>query len=143
MHLALLRRVLIPVAVIAAWTSLPVAPAAASPDPAWFWEWSDGSRDRQREVSEADFDTWDRIPALTVASSPRRPGVPVQLLVRHGSSWQTEDEAVTDARGRARLRVNPYCEDGAWCDGTVDYRIRAGRATATLAIDFIDRPSPP
>ncbi len=123
--------------------SPPAAEASAAADPSWFWEWSDGSRERQRDISEADYATWDRIPALTVASSPRRPGVLVQLQIRQENYWRTEDEAVTDSRGRARLRVNPYCQDGAWCDATVDYRIRAGQATASLTIDFTDRSSPP
>ena len=139
----MLRRLVISCALVTTWMALPAAEAWGSPDPSWFWQWSDGSRDRQRKVSEADFDTWEQIPALTVASSPRRPGVPVQLQIRHGRSWRTEDETVTDSRGRARLRVNPYCRDGAWCDESVDYRIRAGRATASLTIDFTDRSSPP
>lgn len=132
------RLLLIPVVLAVAFAGLPGTTAAAAPDASWFWEWSDGSRDRHRPVSEQRFGTWERIPALTVASSPGRSGVRVVLQVRHGNAWHMEDEAITDARGRARLRVNPYCEDGAWCDGTVDYRIRAGRATASLTVDFSD-----
>ena len=125
------------------WTVSPSAAATAAPDPSWFWEWSDGSRDRQREIAEARFGTWEQVPALTVASSPRRSREIVQLQVRHGSSWRTEDEALTDAKGRARLRVNPYCDNGAWCREPMDYRIRAGRATASLTVDFTGRSGPP
>lgn len=137
------RLLLIPVALAVVVAGLPGAPAVAAPDASWFWEWSDGSRDRHRPVSEQRFGTWERIPALTVASSPGRPGVRVHLQVRQGNAWRTEDEAVTDARGRAHLRVNPYCRDGAWCDETVTYRIRAGGATASLTVAFTGRPGPP
>lgn len=130
------RLLLIPLALAVAFPGLPGAPASAAPDASWFWEWSDGARDRDRPVSEQRFGTWERIPALTVASSPARSGVRVVLQVLQGNTWHTEDETVTDARGRARLRVNPYCENGAWCEGTGTYRIRAGRATASLTVDF-------
>lgn len=138
MRTRLPSRVLAAASVIA--VCLTGAPSSAAvTDPSWFWEWSDGSRAVARAVAEDRFGTWERVPAVRVASSPRAGGVRVLLQVHDAGRWRTEDSAVTDARGRASLRINPYCSDGAWCTGTSRYRLRAGPATATFTVTFTRR----
>lgn len=45
------------------------------------------------------------------------------LLQFYEEGWITETSSVTDVSGSAYLNVDPYCDDGLWCDGTWDYRV--------------------
>lgn len=120
------------------------APAAqAAPTTDWFWEWSDGSRARDRTIEERWHPRWTTMPALRVASSPAASGRLVELQVRSGDAWHTEDSTRSDASGAAVLQVNPYCADGGWCAGVLRYRLRVEGSTASLTIRFTpERPSP-
>lgn len=122
---------LVPLAALAV-----VTPASAQEPPAWFWEWSDGSRAQTRTIAESQYRSWTKVPGLEVASSPARPGVPITLEFHDGRSWRTEDAAITDARGRATLRLNPYDTDGDWSEGPERYRIHAGTSTASVAVVY-------
>ena len=113
--------------------------AGAAPDVSWFWEWSDGSRDRHRTLAEATYRTWSRLPVLVVASAPALRGARATLEVHDGRSWRIEDTATTDDQGRSRLTVNPYCRDGGWCDGTTRYRLTVDGSTAPLRVAFRPR----
>ncbi|HAN70555.1 MAG TPA: hypothetical protein DCQ36_03070 [Actinobacteria bacterium] len=110
--------------------------AQASPAAGWFWEWSDGSRARERVLHEVDHPIVTTMPALRVASSPAAPGRFVELQVRSGNDWLTEDSSRTDQSGSALVQVNPYCSDGGWCTGTMRYRLRVDGITASLSIRF-------
>lgn len=117
-----------------------VVPAAnAAPTADWFWEWSDGSRAGMRVLAEDDNPDWALLPALRVASSPATAGRLVELQVRSGARWLTEDATRTDVRGTGMLHLNPYCADGAWCSGPTDYRLRVEGITASMTVRFIPR----
>lgn len=107
-----------------------------SPNSAWYWEWSDGSRTKTRVIAEAWAAPVDSVPDLTVASAPAAPGRLVELLLRHEGRWIVEDSARTDRMGVARLALNPYCGNGGWCNSTVDYRLRVDGITASLRVRF-------
>jgi len=111
-------------------------PASAAPRPSWFWEWSDGSRSRDRVLSEDVHRTWSDVPSLVVASDPPWSGRPVRLEVLIDGRWRTEDASRTDQEGAARLRVNPYCSDGDWCSTPASYRLVVDGITARLAVSF-------
>lgn len=87
-------------------------------------------------MSEARLTSTAPLPGLTVASAPAAYGRSVELLVRHEGRWVLEDSARTDRAGVARLTLNPYCSDGAWCNETADYRLRVDGITASLRVRF-------
>ena len=114
------------------------APAtAAQRDPGYFWEWSDGSKARSRTLSEAQYRTQARLPALVVATDPATPGRRVVLQFRDARGWQRDDVGYTDRHGVVRLEVNPYCQNGAWCRRGFSYRLVAGSSSAALALRFV------
>lgn len=135
-------------AVAAALAAVGPAVAVASAAPPrdqvlWFWEWSDGSLARSRELDESRYGTWAELPWLDVASMPAARGNRVALEVRVGGRWLTEDVTTTDADGRARLLLNPYCAHGDWCDERTEYRLVAAGVQAPLQVRFTPRASPP
>jgi hypothetical protein len=139
------------VSVVAAGTGSPVfasvaaAPAAQRPAPAvraeplWFWEWTDGSTARMRDLAEVRYPSWSDLPGLVIASTPATPGSRIALQVRAHGRWVVEDVATTGPDGRAILRINPYCADGDWCDGRSDYRLVVAGAQAPLQVHLIPR----
>jgi hypothetical protein len=117
---------------------VPVAPAAAArtDSPAYFWRWTDGSEARARTFDERRYDLPSRLPRLQVSSHPPTGGQRVTLQTRVQGGWHTEDSATTDGRGLVRLQLNPYCDDGAWCRDTFDYRLVVAGQTATIRVTF-------
>lgn len=115
--------------------SVSAFPAHAAPSQ-WYWAWSDGSRATTRVIDEDQHRSWEAVPRLRVASDPAAPGRLVELQVRTDGLWMTEDATRTDASGVAVLALNPYCGNGAWCDGHLHYRLRAAGGTARLTVDF-------
>lgn len=107
--------------------------AEAGPAPHYYWRWSDGSTAAVRTLAER---VSGLPPAIVVTADPARAGRLVELQFRTTSGWRTEDATRTDRSGRARLEVNPYCVDGAWCRGSFAYRLRVDGRTATLALRF-------
>lgn len=118
-------------------------PAQARDEPAWFWEWSDGSTAQARSLQESRYAVWSRLPTITVASAPPASGRSVRLQIRQPGGWATEDTARTDSEGRAELTINPYCRNGDWCTGTMDYRIITDTDQASLRVTFTPRQASP
>jgi hypothetical protein len=111
-----------------------VGTASPADTPAqYYWRWSDGGSATHRTLREP---TIGRAPALIVTASPAVRGRPVELQVRWAGGWRTEDAGRTDSRGRVVLELNPYCENGAWCESAYDYRLRVEGRTASLHIRF-------
>lgn len=110
--------------------------AHAAPATSWYWAWSDGSRATARTLIEDLDRPWEGLPRLRVASEPAESGRVVELQVRTQGGWRTEDAARTNGSGVAMLALNPYCDSGAWCDVTTNYRLRVAGATARLAVTF-------
>ena len=110
-------------------------PAAAGPQ-AYFWRWSDGVDARARILSEGRYRTQERLPHLVAVAEPASPRRTVTLQYRDGGVWRTEDSARTDRTGRATLALNPYCEDGAWCDETVAYRLLVNGIQTAFTLTF-------
>lgn len=59
-------------------------------------------------------------------------------------TWVTETSAFTDSSGIAYLEVDPYCDDGYWCDGVWEYRVlvneiagQSAERSITFELDFI------
>lgn len=117
----------------------PAAPAAAAtPDgPAYFWQWTDGSEARARTFAEQAYDVPSRLPRLVVRTHPVTPGRHVQLQARVRGHWRAEDSGTTDRHGAARLQLNPYCANGAWCRTAFDYRLVVDGQTATVRVTFV------
>ncbi len=134
--------------ILSASTIGPAASAAESspivpPEPLWFWEWTDGSTARTRDLNESRYPTWSALPGLAVASSPAAAGRRISLEVKIRGRWVIEDAATTGQDGRALLTINPYCADGDWCDARVDYRLVVAGVQAPLQVRLIPRGSTP
>lgn len=112
------------------------APSTAPLDQRYYWRWSDGSEERHRTFRQSVYRVPERLPTLVVSAYPASPTRSVVLQYRQDGRWRTEDSGRTNASGQVRLALNPYCPDGSWCDGTVDYRAVAGGQTATLHITY-------
>ncbi len=117
---------------------VPASPAVAAPadGPAYFWRWTDGSEARTRTLTEHEYGTPGRLPGLGVQTHPATRGRHVVLQVRIHGAWGTEDSGTTDAHGSVRLRLNPYCADGAWCTRAFDYRLLVDGRRATIRVTF-------
>lgn len=117
---------------------IPAAPAAAAtPEgPAYFWRWSDGSEARVRTFAEHEYAVPSRLPRLVVQAHPATRGRHIAVQTRVRGHWRTEDATTTDARGTARLQLNPYCADGAWCRSTFDYRLIVDGQVASIRVTF-------
>lgn len=106
------------------------APAVAAPVPVlqpaaqeFYWEWSDGADAKRRTFRESEYELPENLPQLIVAAEPAKPQQYVKLQYKQGSTWRREDAGLTNSKGLVRLSLNPYCEDGDWCDGTYKYRL--------------------
>jgi hypothetical protein len=123
-------------ATVALLAPLSPAAAAASDGPAYFWRWSDGSEARARTFAEHAYELPSRLPRLVVQTHPATRGRHVVLQVRAHGDWRTEDDAYTDPHGTARLQLNPYCANGAWCRTPFDYRLLVDGQTAAIRVAF-------
>jgi hypothetical protein len=123
--------------VVAVLAATPWVEAAASPhEAAWFWAWSDGSAARERTFTERAYADQSHLPALIVATDPATSGRAVVLQYLDGRGWHDDDAATTNARGRVRLELNPYCADGDWCRRAYRYRVVAGGSTTSFTVTF-------
>ena len=113
----------------------PPAVVSAVEDVQYFWRWTDGSRAHGRTFTDPGTGPVD-LPGLVVASRPAARGRLVVLQFRDGRGWHTEDAARTDTRGVAVVAVNPYCDDGDWCDRTLAYRLLVDGHDAPIRITF-------
>ena len=103
----------------------------------YYWRWSDGSQARHRTFRQSQYRVPERLPRLIVTAYPSTPVRAVRLQYRRDGRWHTEDAGRTDGAGQVRLALVPYCPDGAWCDGTFEYRAVAGGRTASLSITYV------
>ena len=60
---------------------------------------------------------------ITVAVKPTKPARTVRLQYWSGTRWKVETTSKTNTSGRATLEFDPYCSDGAYCDGEYKYRV--------------------
>lgn len=109
---------------------LVVAPSAQAVAPSimptaqdFFWEWSDGVDSKVRTFRKSEYKIGENLPQLVVTAEPATPQQFVKLQYKQDGKWRREDGAATNSKGIAPLTLNPYCEDGAWCEGTYKYRL--------------------
>lgn len=116
----------------------PAAPAgAAAATQSYYWRWSDGSEERHRTFRRSEYRVPERLPRLIVSAYPSRPSRPVRLEFRRGGRWQLEDAGSLSATGSVALSLTPYCDDGRWCDATLDYRAVVAGQTASLRVTYV------
>ena len=101
----------------------PMEPTARPMAQQFYWEWEDGSNSKRRTFWEGDYGSASALPRLIVTAEPARPQQYVKLQYREDGQWNREDADATNSRGVAYLELNPYCDNGTWCDGTWRYRL--------------------
>lgn len=70
---------------------------------------------------------------MSVVVKPVKPVRTVRLQFWSGTKWKQESSAKTASNGRGYLYFDPYCSDGAYCDGEYKYRITVDGATGQKA----------
>ena len=111
------------------------------------WGWEVGADKKHRAFSEDDYDDITEMPRLQITVSPASVGrrVVLEKFDEYTQNWVQELATRTDARGVAKILVNPLCDEysdtpGMWCDHDVSYRIRvlkSGTQKALLSKTFI------
>lgn len=109
---------------------------ARTAGPGLFWRWSDGVDTIARTFDAGRYPSPAQLPRLTVATDPATAGQLVALQFEAGGHWLTDDRARTDGSGTATLELNPYCENGAWCNRTYPYRLMVNGQQAGFTITF-------
>lgn len=112
----------------------PNRPAAASAA-SFSWAWGDGSVTATRTFAQSEYRS-QSLPRILVTTAPTSAPVPVYLQFFQDGSWNTEAIVPTNAHGQATISLDPYCEDGSWCDGTYSYRLKVGRITTLITVVF-------
>ncbi len=126
----------------ATWTGILLASLIAMPatagaaDQGYYWRWSDGSRESARTFTLAKYGIASNLPTLVVTAEPASPRREVRLQFYSNGSWITERTARTDARGVARIALDPTCGDLDWCDTTLRYQLLVGGQNARLVITY-------
>lgn len=59
---------------------------------------------------------------LIVEVFPSEPARFAQLQY-FDETWETDSSGTTDSGGVIYLKVDPFCDDGFWCDGVWEYRV--------------------
>jgi hypothetical protein len=113
-----------------------VATPAAADQQSYFWRWSDGADARARTLDGGRYRSQEQLPKLIVTAEPASPRRQVTLQYRDGARWRAEDTVRTDRSGRATLELNPYCEDGSWCDETLAYRLLVNGVDSSFTLTF-------
>lgn len=107
-----------------------------APDHSFAWSWLDDYGSNKRFFSKSSW-SGEGLPLIVVQARPGRVR-PVILQFRQGGTWNTEAIVPTNASGVALLTLDPYCENGSWCDGLYDYRIKVGTQVVHLVIQYSD-----
>lgn len=102
----------------------------------FFWEWSDGVDAKRRTFREPEYQTQENLPRLVVSAEPAKPQQFIKLQYKDGSTWRREDAGLTNGRGVVSLELNPYCENGSWCDGTYKYRLLVNGKYTVFTITY-------
>lgn len=107
-----------------------------APDHSFAWFWLDEYASNKRFFSKSSW-SGDGLPPIVVQTRPGRVR-PVILQFRQGGTWNTEAIVPTNKDGVALLSLDPYCENGSWCDGLYDYRIKVGAQVVHMVIQYSD-----
>ena len=102
----------------------------------FYWEWSDGVDAKVRTFRESKYQVAENLPQLIVFAEPARPQQYVKLQYKQDGTWKREDAGLTSGKGRVALDLNPYCEDGDWCDGTYRYRLLVNGKYTNFTITY-------
>jgi hypothetical protein len=113
-----------------------VTAVGTAPDHSFTWSWLDDYASNKRFFSKSSW-SGEGLPPIVVHTRPGRVR-PVILQFRQGGSWNTEAIVPTNRDGVALLALDPYCENGSWCDGLYDYRIKVGGQVVHLVIQYSD-----
>ena len=87
------------------------------------WKWSDGASKSGRSLSKSTFRTPERLPTVDVTIRPKSvPRIASLQWWDDDDGWIEEDRAQS-VGGVAVLQLNPICNGGNWCNGSIKYRI--------------------
>lgn len=112
----------------------PNRPAAATAT-SFSWAWADGSATATRTFAQSEYRGLS-LPRILVTTTPTIAPLPVYLQFFQEGSWNTEAIVPTNPHGQAIISLDPYCEDGSWCDGTYSYRLKVGRIITMITVVF-------
>ena len=102
----------------------------------FYWEWSDGVDSNVRTFRQSEYKVAENLPQLLVFAEPAKPQQYVKLQYKQNGTWKREDAALTSAKGRAALSLNPYCDTGKWCNGTYKYRLLVNGRYSNFTISY-------
>lgn len=100
------------------------------------WSWSDGPTGSERRVFVADDYVKGELPTIMVKAPRDRDFYYLQF--KQDGEWNTEWIARA-ANGKAALVLDPFCENGTWCDGVYEYRIKGPDASQLLLVEYWER----
>lgn len=60
---------------------------------------------------------------ISVTVKPVTPKRVIHLQYWSGKKWVEESKSTTSTKGSGVLKFDPYCNDGAYCDGSWKYRV--------------------
>ncbi len=112
------------------------APASAVAEEYYYWRWSDGSTTAARTFTQAEYGIASNLPHLIITAEPASQRREVRPQFSSDGRWTTESTARTDTRGIARIRLDPTCAGGAWCEDTLRYQLLVGGQSARLTITY-------
>jgi hypothetical protein len=101
-----------------------------------YWKWSDESQKTLRLFREARYHRAAKLPRIVVTAVPAKPRRAVILQFQQKGKWLVETRTTTNAKGVATLKLDPYCTNRTWCDGTWTYRIKVGTLFQTLKVTY-------
>lgn len=88
------------------------------------WKWSDGGTKNGRTLAKSTFGSAERLPTINVTIKPR--DIPriasLQWWDDDDVTW-VEEYRAQSVDGLAILKLDPFCEGGTWCNGSISYRI--------------------
>ncbi len=128
--------VLVTLTAVTVGVSSPGTAHARTRNPQLFWRWSDGVDDASRTFDVDRYRTPDQLPRLIVATDPATAGQVVTLQFEQAGTWLTDDRTRTDSHGTAAAELNPYCENGDWCERTFAYRLVVNGASTAFTITY-------
>jgi hypothetical protein len=102
------------------------------------WAWSDGPSGSERRVFVADDYAKGELPTIVVRAPKDREFYYLQF--KQDGEWNTEWIARAE-NGRASLVLDPFCENGTWCDGAYEYRIKGPNASQVFLVEYWEHDS--